>query len=80
MADLGDIQEHMSVFAADGVYLGTVDHIEDAGGHWYVRLTDTTGRDFGDGMIDGDLIESVVGDTVHLNIATDNEPMTHLTH
>ena len=39
MAEASDIREHMEVIGADGVHVGTVDHVEGAEGSWRIKLT-----------------------------------------
>jgi hypothetical protein len=67
MADLNKIQEHMEVIGADGVHVGTVDHVE--GGR--IKLTKA---DSGEGRheghhhyIDAGLIADIEGDKVRLS-------------
>jgi hypothetical protein len=71
MADLSNIREHMHVIGADGVPVGTVDHVE--GGR--IKLTKA---DSGEGRhkghhhyISGGLVAGVDGDTVRLSANAD---------
>lgn len=71
MADLSNIREHMHVVGADGVPVGTVDHV--AGGR--IKLTKA---DSGEGRhkghhhyISGGLVAGVDGDTVRLSANAD---------
>ena len=38
MVDLASIKEHAEVIGADGVHVGTVDHVEGAEGHQRIKL------------------------------------------
>ena len=71
MADLSSITEHMEVIGADGVHVGTVDHVD---GH-RIKLTR---KDSGEGRhaghhhyIAGGLIAGIEGDTVRLSANAD---------
>jgi hypothetical protein len=64
---LSSVKEHMEVFGADGVFVGTVDKVE--GGR--IKLTKDSG---GEGhhhghhhFIDGAMVATVVGDEVRLS-------------
>ena len=39
MTDLSKIKEHAEVIGADGVHVGTVDHVQGAEGNWRIKLT-----------------------------------------
>jgi hypothetical protein len=39
MADASQIKEYMEVIGADGVHVGTVDHVEGAEGNGRIKLT-----------------------------------------
>ena len=39
MVDLSSIKEHAEVIGADGVHVGTVDHVDGAEGNWRIKLT-----------------------------------------
>jgi hypothetical protein len=67
MTDLSQIREHMEVVGADGVHVGTVDHIDGD----RIKLTK---KDSGQGSHEGHhhyistgLIAEVEGDTVRLS-------------
>jgi hypothetical protein len=67
MADLSNIQEHMEVIGADGVHVGTVDHVDGD----RIKLTK---KDSGEGgheghhhYISGGLVAEVEGDKVRLS-------------
>ena len=67
MANLDEIREHMEVIGADGVHLGTVDHVEDG----RIKLTKA---DSGEGhhkghhhFIDLGLVADVEGQKVRLS-------------
>jgi hypothetical protein len=67
MADLSAVKEHMDVIGADGVHVGTVDHVEGD----RIKLTKA---DSGEGSHEGHhhfiasgLVAEVEGDTVRLS-------------
>ncbi|WP_076072856.1 DUF2171 domain-containing protein [Sphingomonas montana] len=63
MADTSQIKEHMNVIGADGVHVGTVDHLDGD----RIKLTK---NDSGDGKhhyIATGLVAEVEGDTVRLS-------------
>jgi hypothetical protein len=71
MPKAGDIREHMEVIGADGVHVGTVDHVE--GGR--IKLTKA---DSGQGLHEGHhhyislgLVAEVEGDKVRLSANAD---------
>ncbi|MDB5681686.1 MAG: hypothetical protein JWO16_1491 [Sphingomonas bacterium] len=71
MADTSQIKEHMEVIGADGVHVGTVDHIEGD----RIKLTK---KDSGEGSHEGHhhyistgLIAGVEGDQVRLSANAD---------
>ncbi len=67
MADLSKVQEHAEVIGADGVHVGTVDHVD--GGR--IKLTK---KDSGDGShhyIPGSLVAEVEGTRVRLSANAD---------
>ena len=71
MADLSSIQEHMEVIGADGVHVGTVDHVDGD----RIKLTKA---DSGQGShqghhhyIPGGLVAGVEGDKVRLSANAD---------
>ncbi len=77
MADLSAIQEHMEVIGADGVHVGTVDHVDgdrikltkkDSG----AQVEDATGSHEGHHhYIPGGLVAEVEGDKVRLSANAD---------
>ncbi|MEG3088058.1 DUF2171 domain-containing protein [Sphingomonas sp. PB4P5] len=77
MADLSAIKEHMEVIGADGVHVGTVDHVEgdrikltkkDSG----AQVTEGTGAHEGHHhYISGGLVAEVEGDKVRLSANAD---------
>ena len=77
MADLSAIKEHMEVIGADGVHVGTVDHVEgdrikltkkDSG----AQVAEGTGKHEGHHhYISGGLVASVEGDKVRLSANAD---------
>jgi hypothetical protein len=76
MADLSGIKEHMEVIGADGVHVGTVDHVaKDSNGGDRIKLTK---KDSGEGRhkghhhyISGGLVAGVEGDKVRLSANAD---------
>jgi hypothetical protein len=71
MSDLSGIREHMDVFGADGVHVGTVDKVEGN----RIKLTKADsgmGRHQGHHhYISGDLVLDVEGDAVRLTANAD---------
>lgn len=77
MTDLSQIKEHMEVIGADGVHVGTVDHVEGD----RIKLTKKdSGADVEEGQgshaghhhfISKGLIADVEGDTVRLSANAD---------
>lgn len=77
MADLSAIKEHMDVIGADGVHVGTVDHVEGD----RIKLTKKdSGAQVSEGSgaheghhhyISGGLVAEVEGDTVRLSANAD---------
>ncbi len=67
MADLSKVQEHAEVIGADGVHVGTVDHVDGD----RIKLTK---KDSGDGAhhyISGGLVAEVEGGKVRLSANAD---------
>jgi hypothetical protein len=71
MVEATQIKEHAEVIGADGVHVGTVDHVEG-------RRIKLTKRDSGDGShkghhhyIDLGLVADIEGDTVRLSANAD---------
>lgn len=77
MTDLSEIKEHMEVIGADGVHVGTVDHVEGD----RIKLTKKdSGADVEEGQgshaghhhyISKGLIADIEGDTVRLSANAD---------
>ena len=74
MADLSQVKEHMNVVGADGVHLGTVDHVD--GNRIKLTKADSPQGPDGEGAkhhyIDGGLVAGVEGDTVRLSATAAN--------
>jgi hypothetical protein len=81
MADTSQIREHMHVIGADGVHVGTVDHVAKGPGGDRIKLTkQDSGADVAEGTgshaghhhyISTGLIAGVEGDTVRLSANAD---------
>ncbi|MGI4880633.1 MAG: DUF2171 domain-containing protein [Janthinobacterium lividum] len=63
MADLSQIAEHMNVIGADGVHVGTVDHVDGD----RIKLTKTDSGDQHHHWISGGLVAEVEGNDVRLS-------------
>lgn len=65
MADLSNITEHMDVIGADGVHIGTVDHVDGD----RIKLTKADSGSHGDHhhYISGGLVAEVEGNQVRLS-------------
>lgn len=74
MADTSDIREHMKVIGADGVHLGTVDHLD--GDRIKLTRDDSPQGPDGEGArhhyIPVGLVAAVEGDTVRLSATAQN--------
>ena len=74
MADTSDIREHMKVIGADGVHLGTVDHVD--GDRIKLTKADSPQGPDGEGArhhyIPIGLVAEVEGDTVRLSATAQN--------
>ena len=74
--DTSGIREHMEVIGADGVHLGTVDHVEDApDGSWRIKLTkadSASGHQDHHHYISRGLVAGVEGDKVRLSATAAN--------
>lgn len=74
MHDHSNVKEHMTVVGADGVHIGTVDHVEGE----RIKLTKNDSPSTQDGQgakhhyIDAGLVASVEGDTVRLSATAQN--------
>ncbi len=75
MTDISQIKEHMNVIGADGVHVGTVDHVAKGPGGDRIKLTKA---DSGEGAHEGHhhyipagLIADVEGDQVRLSANAD---------
>ena len=70
MADLSQIREHMEVIGADGVHVGTVDHVDGD----RIKLTKDSATPSHQGhhhFIAGGLVSGVEGDQVRLSANAD---------
>ena len=74
MTDTSDIKEHMKVIGADGVHLGTVDHMD--GDRIKLTKADSPQGPDGEGArhhyIPAGLVAEVEGDTVRLSATAQN--------
>ena len=74
MADTSQIKEHMTVIGADGVHVGTVDHMD--GDRIKLTKNDSPSTQDGEGAkhhyISAGLIAEVEGDTVRLSATAQN--------
>jgi hypothetical protein len=74
MHDHSNIKEHMNVVGADGVHLGTVDHVE--GERIKLTKSDSPATEDGKGAkhhyIPAGLIAEIEGDTVRLSATAAN--------
>jgi len=74
MADTSNIREHMKVVGADGVHLGTVDHVD--GDRIKLTRDDSPQGPDGEGAkhhyIPAGLVAAVEGDTVRLSATAQN--------
>ena len=68
MADLSAIKEHMEVIGADGVHVGTVDHVEGD----RIKLTKADSGDGKHHYLPAGLVAAVEGDTVRLSATAAN--------
>ena len=67
MADLSQIHEHANVIGADGVHVGTVDHVDGD----RIKLTKDSSSHHHHHWISGGLVAEVHGDTVRLSANAD---------
>lgn len=67
MADLSQIKEHMNLIGADGVHVGTVDHVDGN----RIKLTKNDSGDQHHHWISGGLVAGIEGDTVRLSANAD---------
>ena len=63
MADLSQIKEHMNLIGADGVHVGTVDHVDGD----RIKLTKNDSGDHHHHWISGGLVAEVEGNDVRLS-------------
>ncbi|WP_022681681.1 DUF2171 domain-containing protein [Sphingobium bisphenolivorans] len=65
MADLSQIKEHMEIIGADGVHIGTVDHVDGD----RIKMTKADSGSHGDHhhYISGGLVAAVEGERVRLS-------------
>lgn len=71
MADLSKIKEHTEVIGADGVHVGTVDHVDGN----RLKLTKTDSGDGRHHYIDAGLIAEVEDNRVRLSATAQNALM-----
>jgi hypothetical protein len=67
MEDLSQIKENANVIGADGVHVGTVDHVEGR----RIKLTKKDSSDERHHYISGDLVADIEGGTVRLSANSD---------
>lgn len=69
MANLDGIREHMEVIGADGVHVGTVDHVDGS----RIKLTkkDSGSHEGHHHYISGGLVAAIEGDQVRLSANAD---------
>lgn len=65
MADLSKVQEHMEIIGADGVHIGTVDHVE--GNRIKMTKADSGSHSDHHHYISGGLVAQVEGQQVRLS-------------
>ena len=65
MADLSKVREHMEVIGADGVHLGTVDHLE--GDRIKLTKSDSGSHTGHHHYVSGGLVAGIEGDKVRLS-------------
>jgi len=74
MADLSQIREHMEVIGADGVHVGTVDHLD--GDRIKLTRTDSPSTQDGQGAkhhyLPAGLVAEVEGDQLRLSATAQN--------
>lgn len=74
MHDHSNIKEHMNVIGADGVHIGTVDHVE--GERIKLTKTDSPSTEDGQGAkhhyLPAGLVAEIEGDTVRLSATAQN--------
>ncbi len=68
MVDLSQIKEHADVIGADGVHVGTVDHVEGD----RIKLTKQDSSDQHHHYISVGLVAEIEGTTVRLSANADN--------
>jgi hypothetical protein len=67
MADLSLIKKHTEVIGADGVHVGTVDHVQGD----RIKLTKSDSSDHKHHFVSGGLVAEVEGDRVRLSANAD---------
>ena len=76
MHDHSNIKEHMKVVGADGVHVGTVDHLDDTGERIKLTKDDSPSTEDGQGAkhhyLPAGLVASIEGDTVRLSATAAN--------
>lgn len=69
MADLSNVKEHMNIVGADGVHIGTVDHVE--GDRIKMTKADSGSHGSHHHYLSGGLVAAVDGNEVRLSAAGD---------
>lgn len=69
MADLSNVKEHMNIVGADGVHIGTVDHVE--GNRIKMTKADSGSHGSHHHYLSGGLVAAVNGNEVRLSAAGD---------
>ena len=76
MVDTSQIKEHMTVIGADGVHVGTVDHLDDSGERIKLTKNDSPSTQDGQGAkhhyLPVGLVADIEGDNVRLSATAQN--------
>lgn len=76
MHDHSNIKEHMTVIGADGVHVGTVDHLDDSGERIKLTKNDSPATESGQGAkhhyLPVGLVAEIEGDTIRLSATAAN--------
>jgi hypothetical protein len=76
MHDHSSIKEHMKVVGADGVHVGTVDHLDETGERIKLTKNDSPSTEDGQGAkhhyLPAGLVAEIEGDTVRLSATAAN--------
>ena len=70
MSHLDQIREHMEIIGADGIHIGTVDHVD--GDRIKMTKADSGSHDDHHHYFSGGLVASVEGNQVRLSATADN--------